>query len=110
MLEMFTEAIVLSNQCASIWIFMVYFEGGVLPFFVFCIIPFLYHHLDLFFCVCTGIIDFCSRYASPECDFTDSSTSCLVQCAPGCVAAWMENVFHLPGDMFPLKRLSATPL
>lgn len=47
MLKMFTEAIVLLNQCASIWIFMVYFEGSFSPRFVFCIIPFLYYHLDV---------------------------------------------------------------
>lgn len=58
MLKMFTEAIVLLNQCASIWIFMVYFEGS---FPLFCI---LYYSLFVlsFRRLCTGIINFCSRY------------------------------------------------
>lgn len=54
MLKMFTEAIVLLNQCASIWIFMVYFEGS---FSLFCI---LYYSLFVlsFRRLCTGIINF----------------------------------------------------
>lgn len=90
MLEMFTEAIVLLNQCASIWIFMVYFEGSFSLFF--CILYSLF--VLSFRRLCTGIINFCSRL---ECDFTDSSTSCLVHSVP--LAVWQHgsNVFYHPG-------------
>lgn len=82
-LKMFTEAIVLLNQCASIWIFMVYFEGS---FSLFCI---LYYSLFVlsFRRLCTGIIDFCSRYELHKSRVWFHWFLYILhsaQCAPGC--------------------------
>lgn len=96
MLKMFTEAIVLLNQCASIWIFMVYFEGS---FSLFCI---LYYSLFVlsFRRLCTGIINFCSRYELHKSRvwfhwFPRHPASCTV--CP--LAVWQRgsNVFYHPG-------------
>lgn len=98
MLKMFTEAIVLLNQCASIWIFMVYFEGS---FSLFCILyysPFVlsFRHL------CTGIIDFCSQYEFRQVQSVISLTPLHPALCSVPLAAWQRgsNVLQLPGDMF----------
>lgn len=96
MLKMFTEAIVLLNQCASIWIFMVYFKGS---FPLFCI---LYYSLFVlsFRRLCTGIINFCSPHKWHKYIVWFHWFLCIMhraQCVSLAVCQRGSTVFYHPG-------------